>query len=73
MKIFPNKCKRCGMRYPAVEGACPHCAGLSDEQLRSIRVKHGHKGGHDTDTGRLLIYIAGLAVVILVIYSLNQI
>ena len=67
-----SKCKRCGMRYPEHEAVCPHCDGLSDEQLRRIRLRHQNDLAGNSNLGRLLFYIAGLLLVVMVIYFLKQ-
>jgi hypothetical protein len=69
---FSVKCKRCGLRYPENETACPHCDGLSEDQLRRIRIRHRDALAGNAGLGRLLLYIAGLVIVVMVIYALNN-
>jgi len=69
--LFTKRCQRCGLHYPARLTTCPHCAGLSDEQLKHIRAKHRAGGGY-AYLGRLVIYIAGLILTIIVIYKLDH-
>lgn len=69
---FSVKCKRCGLRYPESEPVCPHCDGLSEDQLRRIRLRHRDALAGNAGLGRLLLYIAGLVIVVMVIYALNN-
>ena len=69
---FTSQCKRCGMRYPEKEAACPHCEGLTDEQVRKFRLRHMNQLSANTKLGRLLLYIAGLFLVGMVIFVLNK-
>lgn len=68
---FSSKCKRCGLRYPEKEPVCPHCHGLTDQQVRRIRLRHSNTLAGNTNIGRLLLYIAGLIIVGMVIFSLS--
>lgn len=67
-----KKCRRCGLRYPEKETVCPHCDGLSDDQVRRIRLRHQHQLADNSNIGRLLLYVAGLILVVIVILSLNN-
>ena len=69
---FSQKCKRCGLRYPEKASVCPHCEGLTDDQVRRIRLRHQNSLAGHSSTGRLFMYIAGLIIVVLVIYMLNN-
>jgi len=69
---FTRKCRRCGLRYPEQETVCPHCNGLTDEQVRKIRLRHQNEQVGVANLGRLLLYIAGLLVVVMVIVLLNR-
>ena len=69
---FSRKCHRCGLRYPEKEAVCPHCDGLTDEQVRRVRLRHMNSLAGNENLGRLLMYIAGLALVVMVIYMLNS-
>jgi hypothetical protein len=69
---FTKKCPRCGLRYPEKEPVCPHCDGLSDEQVRRVRLRHRDALAGNGGLGRLLLYIAGLIIVVLVIYALRN-
>ena len=60
------------MRYPGNEPVCPHCDGLDDGQLRKIRLRHKKEFAENANTGRLMFYIAGLVVVVMVIYFLKR-
>jgi hypothetical protein len=60
------------MRYPEKEPVCPHCDGLTDQQVRKFRLRHNNHLAGNENTGRLLLYIAGLLVVGMVILLLNQ-
>lgn len=65
-------CQRCGLRYSKKEPVCPHCDGLSDDQVRRIRLRHAGLRGGSNGPGRLLLYIAGLVIVVMVIYVLKN-
>lgn len=69
---FSKKCKRCGLRYPERELVCPHCDGLTDEQVRRVRLRHNQALAGNAGLGRLLLYIAGLIIVVMVIFALNN-
>ena len=69
---FTRKCKRCGLRYAEQEPVCPHCNGLSDEQVRRIKLRHNNMLAGNENLGRLLMYIAGLIIVGMVIFMLNK-
>jgi len=60
------------MRYPEKEAVCPHCDGLTDEQVRKFRLRHGNSLAGNANLGRLLLYVAGLLVVGMVIFFLNS-
>ena len=60
------------MRYPEKETVCPHCNGLTDEQVRKIRLRRLNSQFEGANLGRLLLYIAGLLVVGMVIFLLNN-
>lgn len=60
------------MRYPEKEPVCPHCDGLTDQQVRKFRLRHNNALVGNENMGRLLLYIAGLLVVGMVIYFLNK-
>jgi len=60
------------MRYPEKEPVCPHCDGLTDQQLRRIRLRHNNQLAGNANLGRLFLYIAGLFVVGMVIFYLNS-
>lgn len=66
-----RRCQRCGLRYPREQMNCPHCRGLTDEQVLKIRARHRRELMGNDQLGRLLFYIAGLLVVLLVIFSLS--
>ena len=44
---FTKKCSRCGLRYPEKESVCPHCDGLTDEQVRDFQkyLIYNHSAG----------------------------
>ncbi len=69
---FTRKCKRCGMRYPENEPVCPHCDGLTDDQVRRIRLRHASYLAGNANLGRLFLYLAGLIIVVMVILLLNS-
>lgn len=69
---FSHKCQRCGLRYPREETSCPHCTGLTDDQVLKIRARHRRELAGNDDLGRLLFYAAGLLVVAMVIFFLNR-
>ena len=69
---FTKKCQRCGLRYPKKEEVCPHCTGLTDQQVREIRARHQSELAGNANIGRLFFYIAGLLVVGMLIYMLNS-
>ena len=69
---FGRKCPRCGLRYPVEDASCPHCTGLIDSQVLKIKARHRQQLAGNENLGRLLLYIAGLIVVALVIFSLNR-
>ncbi len=61
-----RKCERCGLKYTIDHDACPHCSGLTDEQVVQLKkrfareqVAHGRLG-----TGMLLA-AAVLVVIVL--------
>lgn len=51
---------------------CPHCNGLTDEQVRKFRVRHYNHLAGNANLGRLLLYVAGLFIVGIVILFLNR-
>ena len=61
------------MHYPANESVCPHCSGLTDLQLREIKLKRRSQGTGNAMLDRVIIYALGLVVVGVVIYKLNQV
>jgi len=69
---YSTKCSRCGLRYPEKAPVCPHCDGLSEEQLRRIRLRHSRQLAGNANLGRLFMYVAGLLVVGMVIFYLNS-
>ena len=69
---FTRKCDRCGLRYPEKDRACPHCSGLTDEQVRKVRLRHNNQLAAHSNLGRLLLYIAGLLIVGMVIFALHN-
>jgi threonine synthase len=69
---FSRKCKRCGLRYPEKEPVCPHCDGLTDQQVRKFKLRHNNELAGNANLGRLLLYVAGLLVVGMVIFMLNK-
>lgn len=68
---FTSKCLRCGLRYPRNEAACPHCSGLTDQQVLDVKARHEHEQAGNANLGRLFLYIAGLLVVGMLIFMLN--
>ena len=70
--MFRNKCQRCGLHYSANETVCPHCHGLTDQQLKEIRLKRYSKGAGSVRLDRVILYVLGLIVVAVIIYQLNQ-
>ena len=68
-----NKCQRCGLSYPGSETVCPHCSGLTDQQVLDVKARHKREREGNADLGRLFLYIAGLLVVGMLIFLLNRI
>lgn len=68
---FTRKCQRCGLRYPRNDTVCPHCAGLTDQQVSDIKARHEREHAGNANLGRLLLYIAGLIFVGMLIFMLN--
>ena len=66
-----RKCRRCGLRFPAKEPQCVHCAELSDREVEGLKVryKRGHVG--NANLGRLFLYIAALIGIGFVIAALG--
>jgi len=60
------------LRYAEQEPVCPHCDGLTDQQVRRIKLRHKNTLVGDANIGRLFLYIAGLIVVGMVIFLLNK-
>jgi hypothetical protein len=67
-----RKCQRCGLRYPQADNECPHCHGLTDDQLLKIRLRHKSTLAGNENLGRLLFSVAGLLLVLMVIFYLNR-
>ena len=72
MILLNRRCQRCGMRYPRSKTNCPHCQGLTDEQVLRIRARHRGELAEREQLGRLLFYVVGLLIVLMVIYALNK-
>ena len=68
---FTSKCQRCGLRYPRNDTACPHCSGLTDQQVLHFKAKREREHRGNANLGRLFLYIAGLLVVGMLIALLN--
>jgi uncharacterized membrane protein YvbJ len=66
-----KKCTRCGLHYPKEDSECPHCTGLTDKQLWDIKKRHKDEMAWNKSLGQIFIYIAGLMLVILIIYFLG--
>jgi len=60
------------MRYPEKDAVCPHCEGLTDDQVRRLKIRHNKHLAGSSNLGRLLMYIAGLLLVIMVMYMLRR-
>ena len=70
---FTSKCQRCGLRYPKNDTACPHCSGLTDQQVLDVKVRHEREHARNANLGRLFLYIVGLLIVGMLIFLLNDI
>jgi hypothetical protein len=60
------------LRCPEKEPVCPHCDGLTDEQVRKFKLRHSNEFAGNANMGRLFLYVAGLLVVGMVIFMLNK-
>jgi len=58
-----NKCKRCGLRYPAKAAECVHCSKLTDSEMEEMLLdkKSAHK--NTANIGKLFFYIALLMLI----------
>jgi hypothetical protein len=70
---FTRKCQRCGLRYAKGDTVCPHCSGLTDQQVVEIRARQEREHAGNANLGRLFLYIAGLLIVGMLILLLNSI
>ena len=70
---FTRKCHRCGLRYPKNDTVCPHCSGLTDQQVAEVKARREREHAGNANLGRLFLYIAGLLVVGMLIFLLNGI
>jgi len=66
---FSNKCKRCGLRYPAKATECVHCSNLTDSETEEMLLhkKSAHK--NTANIGKLFFYIALLILIGTVLIS----
>ena len=60
------------MRYPEKEAVCPHCDGLTDQQVHKFKLRHSNNLAGNANLGRLFLYVAGLLVVGMVIFLINK-
>lgn len=64
-----EKCERCGLRYDPRKGECPHCAGLNEQQLQTLRQKQKINRAGNRSLGRffLLAAVAVFALLLIVL------
>ena len=66
-----QQCPRCGLNYSLDEEVCPHCTGLTDEQVEALKHRYAAEGPGEKNLGLLFIYIAALIIVGMLIYNLR--
>lgn len=59
------------MRYPKKDGICPHCNGLTDDQVTELKAKYEAEQVGDVNLGRLFLYIAALLIVGMLIFLIK--
>lgn len=62
-----KKCGRCGLRYKITEEHCPHCHGLSENELSNLkaRIAREHKGNRKLGNMLLLAALVGVILMVL--------
>lgn len=65
-----KKCERCKMRYDPRKGACPHCAGLDEQQLKRLREQQARTRAGNRSLGKAFLFTAGVLVLLLLSWLL---
>lgn len=65
-----KKCERCELRYDPRQGACPHCAGLDEQQLSHLREQQARARAGNRSLGRGFLLTAGVLVLLLFFWLL---
>jgi hypothetical protein len=66
-----RQCPRCGLDYPISEPVCPHCHGLSDREVETLKQQYKAESVGERHLGWLFIYIAILIVIGILIFGLT--
>ncbi len=71
MRQKPTKqCDRCGLQFTEDKDECPHCTGLSENELDELKRKIEEHHQSNSNIGKLFLYFAVIVLVILVIVAL---
>ena len=63
-----KKCTRCGLRHSIAEDNCPHCYGLNDAELASLKARVAKEAEGNSNLGRMMLFGAvGLLVFVLLL------
>ena len=65
------KCPRCGLRYSKKDNACPHCNGLTDDQVTELKAKYEAGQAEDVNLGHIFLYITGLLIIGMLIFLIK--
>ncbi|NIR29403.1 MAG: hypothetical protein GWN84_08850 [Gammaproteobacteria bacterium] len=63
-------CPRCGLRYDRQDAACPHCIGLTDREVETLkgRARAERESGAHLGLAFLLMAVIALALMLVVVY-----
>lgn len=62
-----EKCQRCSLRYPARKDECPHCKGLSEQEVETLRQQALQRHLAHAHLGKLFLILAIIIIVGLLI------
>lgn len=65
------KCTRCELRHPEKESECPHCQGLSDSEVRDLKLRIERETGAHSSLGKIMFGMAAIIALITLLFSVQ--
>jgi len=64
-KLQPTqKCERCCLRYPKKELQCTHCSNMSDQELKSFKLRIAEEQEGNANLGKVFLFISAICFIL---------